>query len=98
MGRDNSIFFIKMTSMEEQILNQLETVDEQTVTEKPKKRKRTPGPPRGPSRPYKKHDQATIENNVTKMRRQKDVMQSKLLLLTDRLEKYEAELEFRASA
>jgi predicted Zn-dependent peptidase len=88
--------------MEEQILNQLDTVDEQTATDaaetQPKKRKRTPGPPRGPSRPYKKHDQATIENNVAKMRRQKDVMQSKLLLLTDRLEKYEAELEFRASA
>ena len=85
--------------MEEQILNQLDTADEQPANEdKPKKRKRTPGPPRGPSRPYKKHDQETLQNNVAKMRRQRDVMQSKLLLLTDRLEKYEAELEFRASA
>ena len=86
--------------MEEQILNQLDTVDEQSVDKnaeaQPKKRKRTPGPPRGPSRPYKKHDQETLQNNVVKMRRQRDVMQSKLMLLTDRLEKYEAELEFRA--
>ena len=90
---------IKMSTMEEQILNQLDTEETSpAATATAKKRKRTAGPPRGPSRPYKKYEQADLEERVRKMQKQKDVMQSKLTLLCDRLEKHEAELKFRSEA
>ena len=81
-------------SLEEQVLNSLE--QEEPPAAPKAKRKRGPAKPRAEPRPYKKHDLHSLESKITKMKKQKDLQRSRLLILEDKLEKHEREIALRA--
>ena len=81
-------------------MTEIEAVmDEETQTEqKPKsKARRSSGKPRAEARPYKKYDTENLMGKITKMKKQTELQQSRLLLLKDKLQKHEREIAIRES-
>ena len=87
--------------MSDSVVAEIEAVmDEETQTEqsKPKsKARRSSGKPRAEARPYKKYDTENLMGKITKMKKQTELQQSRLLLLKDKLYKHEREIAIRAS-
>ena len=56
-----------------------------------------PCKPRAEARPYKKYDTENLMGKITKMKKQTELQQSRLLLLKDKLYKHEREIAIRAT-
>ena len=63
----------------------------------PKKRQRTATKERAPARPYRRLPQATLDARVVDMKGRASVMQSKLVLLENRLVQHEREQQHRTN-
>lgn len=67
---------------------------EQETAAPPKKRARI-SKPRPEGRPYKRASKELLLDKIAKMKKQESVLQSRLVLLLDRLEKHTTELKLR---
>lgn len=60
--------------------------------------KKKPSKPKGPARPYKKTESETIKMRIGTMKKKIAILESKAVILRDRLEMHEAEVVHREDA